>query len=369
MAPTELTDQFREAQQRINLGERTKVARASHIEVTSVLEKDDALKEHGLNPALIGSYARNTSIWPGKDVDVFGKLEGCHVQSIPPVTAYSLFRDALSVFGDRVQEQPRSLKIEFGREVGYPRRRFLEEVEAAESTIQNVGALDFDFSVDVVPAVHWNDGTNWGIPTRDPEFWLRATPQERWIKTNPEALTDLTRERNAAIRIHGDGAYVPTVKAVKQIRMHHLGGTKPSFLYYEFILHEGFNDEVIDGDSWADLTHSALHYLADRLDDVPRRPVCDPVLNAPYQPAPSPEELSTAIEALRACVSKAAEALMADRCRAAYLWRQVFGHNGHEGHDSVFPLPSGCHSNGTAFAAITANPLRGGTEERGFGHS
>ncbi len=345
------------------------MARAAHLEVTGVLQEDALLREKGLNPALIGSYARGTSIWPGKDVDVFGKLELCDIDSILPAIAYGLFRSALSEFGDRVEEQPRSLKIRFGPEVGYPGRRFLEAVEAADATIQNVGRLDFAFSVDVVPAVHWDDRRNWGIPTRDVELWLRAAPQERWVKTNPEALTELTRVRNAALEIYGDGAYVPTVKAIRQIKAVHLGRSKPSSLYFEFILHEGFLDGSIKGDSWADLTHSALRYIVDRIRDAYRRPVCDPVLDEVYHPVPSPDELSRAAEILEVCARYASEALTADRCRAAYLWRQAFGANGHEGHDSVFPVPDGCRADGTALAAIAVNPLRGGNRERGFGSS
>lgn len=367
MATYDLTPQFRESQRRINLGERAKVARAAHLEVAAVLQEDPQLVEKGLTPALIGSYARETSIWPGKDVDVFGKLERCDIHSIRPDTAYGLFRSALAVFGDRLEEQPRSLKVKFGPEVGYPEQRFLEAVDAADSTIQNVGRLDFAFSVDVVPAVHWDDEDNWGIPTRDVDLWLRASPQERWVKTNPEALTDLTRALNRDVLMGADGAFVPTVKAMKQIKVAHLGKAKPSALFVEFMLHEGCRIGDIHGDSWADLTQSALRYVVDRLRDALSRPVRDPVLDEVYQPVPSADELARAAELLDICNAQSSEALTAERCRAAYLWRQVLGANGHEGHDSVFPLPDGCRADGTVIAATAANPLRGGSRERGFG--
>lgn len=367
MALNDLTPEFRESQRRINLGERERVAKAAHLEVAEALRGDAALNERGLNPVLIGSYARDTSIWPGRDVDVFGRLERCDIGSIEPAIAYGLFRHALAVFGDRVEEQPRSLKVNFGPGFGYPARRFLEAVEVDSATIQRIDRLDFGFSVDVVPAVHWDDRRNWAIPTRNLELWSAAPPRERWVKTNPEVLTELTTERNAAIRISGDGAYVPTVKALRQIKAHHLQRTKPSSLYYELILYEGFLSGAITGTSWADLTHSSLRFVVDRLRTAQSRPVQDPALAEPYHPAPSSAELSNAAATLETCAQQASEALMADRCRAAVLWRLVFGMNGHEGHDSVFPVPEGCRADGTALVAIVSNPLRGGNSERGFG--
>lgn len=367
MAQHELTQEFGESQRRINLGERVRVAQAAHLEVTAVLRRSAALRELGLNPTLIGSYARDTSVWPGKDVDVFGKLERQDIKSIAPGDAYGLFKAALAGFGERLQEQPRSLKITFGSDAGYPLPEFLKEASAAESTVRAPENRGFSFSVDVVPAVRWDDKYAWGIPTHDAEFWKRAAPQERWVKTNPEVFTELTQNLNRTVSVLGQGAYVPSVKAMRQIKAHHLGKGKPGALYFEFMAYEGFNEGEIQGESWADLTRSTLDYVVGRLHNAPTRPVSDPALHEPYQRAPSAGELAAAAEALAGPARQASEALATDRCRAAHLWRGVFGANGHEGHESVFPIPEGCRADGTVLAAVAANPLTGGSQERGFG--
>jgi tRNA nucleotidyltransferase (CCA-adding enzyme) len=44
---------------------------------------------------LIGSYARHTAIWPGKDVDVFTKLTRLSVGATNPRTIFEHVRDIL----------------------------------------------------------------------------------------------------------------------------------------------------------------------------------------------------------------------------------------------------------------------------------
>ncbi|MGI8519164.1 MAG: hypothetical protein ACR2MC_00905 [Actinomycetota bacterium] len=95
MANYPLHPEFTKKQRRIALGSRALVAVAAHLEVRSVLQADPGLRAHGLNDVLIGSYARKVTIWPGKDVDVFGRLMGESVESIPQDTAYGLFGTAL----------------------------------------------------------------------------------------------------------------------------------------------------------------------------------------------------------------------------------------------------------------------------------
>lgn len=91
MAVYPLTDEFGEAQKNVNLGRRRLVAQAAHHEVRTVLKLCRELREHGLDDVLIGSYARDTGIWPGKDVDIFGKLTRATVESLHPDVAYQLF--------------------------------------------------------------------------------------------------------------------------------------------------------------------------------------------------------------------------------------------------------------------------------------
>ncbi|MGH9026821.1 MAG: hypothetical protein ACRDWD_12015 [Acidimicrobiia bacterium] len=374
MAEHDLKDEFQTTHQRVSLGDRALVAIAAHVEVRSILRADGQLRGHGLDDVLIGSYARRVSIWPGKDVDVFGRLTTENVGSIIPDTAYLMFGTALQTYADqgRLTPQARSFKVDFGP-TRVPGEQYIRAAAAeyrwesrrVKRVLDQLGQLAFAFSVDVVPAVAW--GEHFGIP----EVGRHEPTGERyrtgkWQLTNPVELTRLTRVRNRAPRIGGIGAYVRTVRSVKQVKAHHLPDIKPSALFYEFILYDGFTDGAITGASWADLTASALAYIADKLRDPDARPVCDPVLRQPYQPVPCPTDLATASGVFDNVARGAARAVRAStRCQAAIEWRQVFG--GNEQRDHVFPLPPGCRGTGVTMGAAAANIAAGGTAERSFG--
>lgn len=263
MASNPLHHEFIIKQRNIALGDRALIAIAAHVEVRSVLRAAPLLVAHGLDDVLIGSYARRVSIWPGKDVDVFGRLLAETVDSIGPEAAYELFLSALEPYSDqgRLTKQPRSLKVEFGptrapavssiREAAKEYRWDSQRVERVVASIDDVA---FEFSVDVVPAVVW--GEHYGIP----DLGRLATGERyrtgRWLKTNPVKLTELTQQRNRSPRIAAAGAFVRTVRAVRQVKAHHLRHARPSSLYYELILHEGFASGAIAGDTWADITAS-----------------------------------------------------------------------------------------------------------------
>lgn len=361
-----LTEQFTTAQKNINLGWRRQIAIAAHLEVRAVLRLDDALNKHGLDDVLIGSYARDTSIWPGKDVDVFGKLTSESVDSIAPLAAFELFMaPLLDAFDDRVVLQDRSINVAFTSKAR-PGTEFIREAAAAlREAVASVPADPYEFSVDVVPAVH--DGVAWGIPDRNRDNWKRTAAAERWTTTNPEVLTSLSQQCNKLITISGQGAYVPTVKAIRQIRRHHLGPLKPGGLYYELILYEGFTTGQITGESWAEVTSSALSYVAARLTTVFMTPLCDPALKQQYQPTPDPAAINQAAIAFAQLARDATTALHTDVCPAAAAWRRIFGDNG-QANGAVFPLPTNCRADGSMMPVITSpNPLRGTNEARGFG--
>lgn len=374
MAEHDLTDEFLTTQQRISLGDRALVAIAAQVEVRSVLRADAQLRAHGLDDVLIGSYARRVSIWPGKDVDVFGRLTSDDVGTTTPDAAYAIFGVALQPFADqgRLSLQPRSFKIDYSPR-SLPGEQYLRDAAAeygwarrrVDRVLRELDRLAFEFSVDVVPAVRW-DG-HYGIP----EVGRDDTSGERyrtgqWRLTDPVELTRLTQAHNGALRIGGAGAYVRTVKAIKQVKAHHLAGAKPSALFYEFVLYDGFATGAITGTSWADITASALTYISSRLHDLDRHPVCDPVLGQPYQPAPPDGDLSAATAAFDDVARASQRALRASsRCQAAIEWRHVFG--GSQRSDPVFPLPPGCRGTGAAMGAAAANVASGGTVERSFG--
>jgi hypothetical protein len=374
MAEHGLNDEFLTTQQRVSLGDRALIAIAAHVEVRSVLRTDPQLRSHGLDDILVGSYARKVSIWPGKDVDVFGRLTHHDVNTITPDTAYGVFGTALQPFADqgRLTPQPRSYKVDY-RPGRLPGEQFLRTAaaeyrwprEQVDRVVRELDQLAFEFSVDVIPAVSWRD--HYGIP----DVGRNVSTGERyrtghWRLTDPVELKDLTQVRNRTPRIGGAGAYVRTVKAIKQVKAHHLPDTKPSALFYEFILHNGFTEGAITGASWADITASALAYISTRLHTIGERPVCDPGLHEEYQPAPAAGDLAASTTAFDDVARAAQRAVRAtSRCQAAIEWRQVFG--GNERHEQVFPLPPGCRGTGAMMGAAAANIAAGGSAERSFG--
>jgi hypothetical protein len=237
-----LEEQFEGALARIEVsGPKRDRAIKAHEEMRGVLEADPKLQEWGIETVLIGSYARRTGIYPGKDVDVFVKLTKLTTESAQPATVYNRVRDVLvDHYGDRAKPQARSIKVEF----------------------------DFDgdgFAVDAVPAVRM--GERWGIPRRKTELWESPDVAERWVETDPEKLAELTTERNKSPKVGPQGAYVPTVKLLRQTRRHHLGDQKPGGLYFEILTFWAYQSGAITGDCFAEILEGcgdALFYYVDR---------------------------------------------------------------------------------------------------------
>ena len=375
MAVHHLTDPFLKAHSRISLGDRRKIAIAAHFEVRSVLRASHRLRDLGLKDVLIGSYARKVSIWPGKDVDVFGRLMRHTTETLAPATAYKAFEHSLRRYArqGRLTKQPRSLKVTFGP--GHPPSiaaiRAAADERAwsrsdADRLVRARNRLLFDFSVDVVPAVV--DGDHYGIPDLEHLSGGQRYLSGGWKRTNPVAVTELTQRLNQAPLVGGVGAFVRVVKTLKQVKEHHLTGVKPSGLYYEFILHEGFASRSISGDSWADITANALGYIARRLGDAVRDPICDPVLGICYEPQPAADVLAHSRRKFENLARKAQRAITtSDRCQAAVEWRGVFGENGRRPHPHVFPVPAGCRADGVLMGTAAVNVSTGGTQERSFG--
>ena len=87
-----LADEFNTALSLIGLGDKRQRAMDAHAEVRAVLEADDDLVANGVDTVLIGSYGRDTAIYPGRDVDVFVKLPDCEEG---PDETYEMVRQAL----------------------------------------------------------------------------------------------------------------------------------------------------------------------------------------------------------------------------------------------------------------------------------
>jgi hypothetical protein len=328
-----LPGQFADALTKIEVN-GTKQARAiaAHVEVRALLETSGQLNEWGVDTVLIGSYKRNTGVHPGNDVDVFTKFTKLDTD-VSPAEVFGQVCDILTDhYRERAEPQTRSVKIHFS---------------------------DDGFSVDVVPAVRSDN--QWAIPANEREVWGGSSA--RWVVTDPERLSELTLDANKKPQVNDQGAYVPVVKLMRQARKHHRGDARPRGLYIELATYDAFRNGII-GDSFAELFAATLSAVAGRLGTVDMLPLLDPALGTAYQPVPDPDDVAAAASLFSNLAEQAAQALEADRCQAAFLWRQVLGHNDR---GVVFPLPPGCDETGKEVPAVTANRGRGSNEARGFG--
>lgn len=331
----DLAEQFKKALARIEIsGDKRDRAVAAHTEIREVLEGSEALCALGVDTVLIGSYARQTGIYPGKDVDVFVKLTKLDTSS-PPQEVYNAVRDVLfAKYGDLAEEQPRSIKVSFD--------------------------TDGDgFSVDAVPAVRM--GSRWAIPRRDRERWEAPDMSERWVETDPEHLGKLTGLLNGTLKVDGHGAYVPTVKLVRQTRRHNMRDNKPGGFYFELLTYWAFVGGAVTGDCFAQIFAETLRAIANQL--ASGQVVVDPVLERPYRPTPEPGDLASAAEVFSGLAAKAEEALEVERCQAALRWRQILGSNER---GPCFEFPPGCDERGQPIRRVTGVAAVGSEEAGSF---
>lgn len=331
---TTLAEQFRGALTRLDLGEKRKRVIASHTEIRELLEGDALLSSWGVDTVLIGSYARETAIYPGKDVDVFARMKMLDT-TMNPRTLYEGVEAVLAKkYGDRAEPQARSIKVLFPMDGGT------------------------DFSVDVVPAVRF--GQRWAIPRHDTRRWDAPNPQDRWVETDPEKLTELTKEMNRTLKVDGQGAYVPVVKLVRQTRKHHREEEKPGGFYFEVMSYWAFK-AGIGGSSFAEVFAATLGSIATQL--TSSAPVIDPVLGREYRPLPDRQDLAGAAALFSQLATKAERALALNRCPAAVMWREILGRNDR---GPCFPLPPGCDEKGSEIKDVAAVAAVGSKEASGF---
>ena len=140
-----LDTEFAQAVRNVTIhGEKQERAIAAHTEIRELLEADTQLYEWGIDTILIGSYARQTARYPGKDVDVFLRFTALSIRFSPEKIYNEVERVLVAKYGlkdedpaGRVTRQARSLKIDF---------------PDPEDPIS-----DRSFCIDAVPAVPWQE--------------------------------------------------------------------------------------------------------------------------------------------------------------------------------------------------------------------
>ena len=315
---------FRQALGNVQPAEDEENAADAHEQVSDALKADPGLRELGIDPVLIGSYAREVSIKRVKDVDVFGRLTKAD-DTLGPGDILNQFERALiAEFGEeRVERQQRSLKTDFP---------------------------DFDLCVDAVPARPRGD--HWEIPNRPKE-------RARWVETNPTRLNELTTQVNKAFTLNGKGIYVPTVKLVRQTRRSWLGD-QPGGFFFEIMTYWVFVNEQPSETSVAAYLTFTLEKIAAMLPEVATDGLDDPTL-----PDKKIITKATAVDfkTATARITEAAELARAaldepDDCKAAVRWRDLLGKTS-EG-DDVFPIPEYCNADGTrrSYPAVTEGATR-----------
>jgi hypothetical protein len=347
-----LSTEFRLAVRNVTIsGKKEQRAIDAHTEVRKLLEADPELCGWGIDTRLIGSYARHTARYPGKDVDVILRFTRLSTSDDPGVVYDGAARVLIKKYGERdvdpggrVTKQPRSLKVAF--------------------TDPDQPDSDLSFSIDAVPAVPWGD--HWGIPNRDTDRWQDPDPAIRWVLTSPIQFADDSETLStseSSPTVGGDNAYCPVVRLLRQVRHVHLGEDRPGGLYTEVAAYHAWQQNAVRGDSWAQLLAESLRQVASQFRTAATAGMTDPVLGTAMKPELTREQWTNAADVFERLAVQADEALGSDRCRAAYLWRQILGENDL---GPVLPLPSGCDANGMPLAAAASVAYTGSDEPRGF---
>ena len=352
-----LRNQFEQALTNIEVnGQKRKRAIDAHTEIRELLQQDEQLKEWGVEPLLIGSYGRDTSIYPGKDVDVFLRFTRLDTRAEPRAVFNAVWRVIVRKYGQygqdggRAQQQARSVKVLF------PDR---DRISGG------------DFSVDAVPAVRHGD--LWAIPTKDQNRWVEG--EGRWVTTGAVLFGDLSTELNQSAtspRVGDRPAYKPIVKLVRQIRQTHLGDQRPGGLYLEFVTFEAWRSGLVGGSEWDVLLARTLQCIADRFRQAGVNPLRDPVLGTPVDPPLSAGQVEQAAAIFEKLAAAANRALPMNDTDAATEWRKILG--GNDRANPVLPYPPNSGGRvGSTVAATGVGAAGGGgattrrNEAPGFG--
>ncbi|WP_010534577.1 nucleotidyltransferase domain-containing protein [Brachybacterium squillarum] len=345
-----LDNEFAQAVRNVTVsGFKRERAIAAHTEVRALLEVDPELSSWGIDSILIGSYARQTARYPGKDVDVFLRFMNLSVRHDPEKVYNAVQRVLIAEYGlkdrdvdGRVTRQARSLKIDF---------------PDPDDLLS-----DNSFSIDAVPAVQW--GEHWGIPNRDRDLW--NSEEKRWIKTNPLKFAEDTNATAVATwspTVGTTNAYRPVIRLLRQVRHVHFGNERPGGLFIEVAGYYVWKAQLVSGTTWAELLTSTMEQVAKRLEKCTDDGLPDPVLGTTMKPDLDAWQWASAADGLNRLAEQARQALDSERCRAAKMWRDILGSNDR---GQVLPLPDGCDANGFPVGSVTAVGAVGSNDPRGF---
>ncbi len=324
-------------------GQKRKRAIDAHTEIRELLQQDEQLKEWGVEPLLIGSYGRDTGIYPGKDVDVFLRFTRLDTRAEPRAVFNAVWRVIVRKYGQygqdggRAQQQARSVKVLF------PDR---DRISGG------------DFSVDAVPAVR--HGNLWAIPTKDQNRWVEG--EGRWVTTGAVLFGDLSTELNQSAtspRVGDRPAYKPIVKLVRQIRQTHLEDKRPGGLYLEFVTFEAWRSGLVAGSEWDVLLARTFQRIADRFRQAGVNPLRDPSLGTPVDPPLSAGQVEQAAAIFGKLAAAANRALPMNDTDAATEWRKILGGNDRANPVLPYPPNSGGGVGGTV-AATGVGAVGGG---------
>ena len=349
-----LRNQFEQALTNIEVnGQKRKRAIDAHTEIRELLQQDEQLKEWGVEPFLIGSYGRDTGIYPGKDVDVFLRFTRLDTRAEPRAVFNGVWRVIVRKYGQygqgggRAQQQARSVKVLF------PDR---DRISGG------------DFSVDAVPAVRHGD--LWAIPTKDQNRWAQG--EGRWVTTGAVLFGDLSTELNQSAsspRVGDRPAYKPIVKLVRQIRETHLGDKRPGGLYLEFVTFDAWRSGLVGGSEWDVLLARTLQCIADRFRQAGVNPLRDPVLSTPVDAPLSAGQVEQAAALFEKLAAAASRALPMNDTDAATEWRKILGGNDRANPVLPYPPTTGGHVGSTVSAAgVGAAGGTGATTRRNEAH-
>ncbi|MCT2357874.1 SMODS domain-containing nucleotidyltransferase [Brevibacterium casei] len=333
-----LKQQFKDALSSIEPGDDKANAPEAHRLVRDALEADTKLAEYGVDPVLIGSYKRSVSIKRVKDVDVFVRL--------PDVPNDVTSKDILDRFFT-------VLHAEFGSDDDGHRR-----TKRQDRSLQ-VSFPEYDLYVDAVPARPYRDGETWEIPQKG--------DADKWVRTNPEKLTSLSSEMNAA----HEGYYIPTVKLLRQTRRSILGaGKKPGGFFIEAATYQAFASGLVSGNDHAEYYASALEEVNKIIANYVSYGVGvdDPTLpGRMISIRATDDELDAAKTRFADAARVAREALdEEDEGEAALAFQKLLGKNGDD--ETVFPMPPGFNEDGSKRAsAISAGARTVPAGARTFG--